>query len=106
MKKSCNTSVSVKIRVNKGNIKMNTQYIYNIIVAAGSGSRFGASLPKQYCLLDGKPILMHTIDNMRNALPGSQIILVLNKDFVDYWDDLCKEYSFESPMVVVGGETR
>lgn len=85
---------------------MNTQYIYNIIVAAGSGSRFGASLPKQYCLLDGKPILMHTIDNMRNALPGSQIILVLNKDFVDYWDDLCKEYSFESPMVVVGGETR
>lgn len=85
---------------------MNPQYIYNIIVAAGSGSRFGASLPKQYCLLDGKPILMHTIDNMRKALPDSQIILVLNKDFVDYWVDLCKEYSFESPMVVVGGETR
>lgn len=85
---------------------MNPQYIYNIIVAAGSGSRFGASLPKQYCLLDGKPVLMHTIDNMRNALPDSHIMLVLNKDFVDYWDDLCKEYSFKSPMIVVGGETR
>ena len=85
---------------------MNTQHIYNIIVAAGSGSRFGANLPKQYCLLNGRPVLMHTIDNMRVAMPNSHIILVLNKDFVEYWNELCGEYSFESPMVVTGGDTR
>ena len=85
---------------------MNTQHIYNIIVAAGSGSRFGASLPKQYCLLNNRPVLMHTIDNMRVALPDSQIILVLNVDFVDYWAELCEKYSFESPTVVVGGNSR
>lgn len=85
---------------------MNTQHIYNIIVAAGSGSRFGANLPKQYCLLNGRPVLMHTIDNMRVAMPNSHIILVLNKDFVEYWGELCGEYSFESPMVVTGGDTR
>ena len=73
---------------------MNTQHIYNVIVAAGSGSRFGASLPKQYCLLNNRPVLMHTIDNMRVALPDSQIILVLNVDFVDYWAELCEKYSF------------
>lgn len=85
---------------------MNAQHIYNIIVAAGSGSRFGAALPKQYCLLGGRPVLMHTIENMRIALPYSQIILVLNKDFVDYWAELCEKYSFISPNVVVGGDTR
>ena len=85
---------------------MNTQHIYNIIVAAGSGSRFGANLPKQYCLLNARPVLMHTIDNMREAMPHSHIILVLNKDFVEYWNELCSEYSFESPMVVTGGDTR
>lgn len=85
---------------------MNVQHIYNIIVAAGSGSRFGADLPKQYCLLNGRPVLMHTIDNMREAMPHSHIILVLNKDFVEYWSELCGEYSFESPMVVTGGDTR
>ena len=85
---------------------MNTQHIYNIIVAAGSGSRFGANLPKQYCLLNARPVLMHTIDNMREAMPHSHIILVLNKDFVEYWNELCGEYSFESPMVVTGGDTR
>ena len=85
---------------------MNTQHIYNIIVAAGSGSRFGASLPKQYCLLNSRPVLMHTIENMRKALPDSHIVLVLNKDFIDYWAELCEEYSFVSPMVVEGGATR
>ena len=85
---------------------MNAQHIYNIIVAAGSGSRFGAALPKQYCLMNGRPVLMHTIDNMRQALPQSQIVLVLNRDFVDYWTELCEKYSFISPKVVEGGDTR
>lgn len=85
---------------------MKAQHIYNIIVAAGSGSRFGAALPKQYCLMNGRPVLMHTIENMRVALPDSHIVLVLNKDFVDYWAELCEQYSFESPCVVVGGDSR
>ena len=85
---------------------MNTQHIYNIIVAAGSGCRFGAALPKQYCLMNDRPVLMHTIENMRRALPESQILLVLNRDFVDYWAELCEKYSFISPKVVEGGDTR
>ena len=85
---------------------MNAQHIYNIIVAAGSGSRFGAALPKQYCWMNGRPVLMHTIENMRRALPQSQIVLVLNRDFVDYWTELCVKYSIISPKVVEGGDTR
>lgn len=85
---------------------MKAQHIYNIIVAAGSGSRFGAALPKQYCLMNVRPVLMYTIDNMRLALPESHIVLVLNKDFVDYWAELCEKYSFVSPRVVVGGNSR
>ena len=85
---------------------MKAQHIYNIIVAAGSGSRFGAALPKQYCLMNGRPVLMLTIENMRVALPDSHIVLVLNKDFVDYWAELCEQYSFVSPRVVVSGDSR
>ena len=33
-----------------------------IIAAAGSGSRFRSSLPKQYALLAGKPVLRHTLE--------------------------------------------
>lgn len=85
---------------------MKNRHIYNIIAAAGSGTRFGAALPKQFCLLGDRPVLMHTIDNMRAAWPHSQFLLILNKDFVDYWAELCEKYSFTSPKVVVGGDTR
>ncbi len=80
--------------------------VYNIIVAAGSGSRFGASLPKQYCLLENRPVLMYTIDNMRKALPDSEIILVISKSHEELWNNLCDEYCFDSPAVVYGGDTR
>ena len=51
-----------------------------IIVAAGRGSRFGSDLPKQYCLLSGKPVLMHTVEAFRRAVPDAEIILVISKD--------------------------
>lgn len=80
--------------------------IYNIIVAAGNGSRFGAGCPKQYCLLDGKPILMHTIQRMRHALPQSEIILVISAAHTMLWEELCQTHNFQSPQIVIGGKTR
>lgn len=85
---------------------MKQSKIINIIVAAGSGSRFGASLPKQFCPLNGRPVLMHTIEKMQLALPGSTTIVVLNKDFVSYWSELCEKHNFISPQIAIGGDTR
>lgn len=77
-----------------------------IIVAAGSGSRYGADRPKQFCELLGQPVLMHTIEAMRRALPRAQVTLVLAPAMFDYWHDLCREYGFDSPAVIAGGATR
>lgn len=77
-----------------------------IIVAAGSGSRFGSDLPKQYCLLAGRPVLMHTIEAFRRALPEAEIILVISREMEGLWADLCREHGFESPRIVYGGATR
>lgn len=79
---------------------------YVIIVAAGSGTRFGAGLPKQYCILKGKPVLMYTVESFRRALPGAKICLVISKEMSDYWHELCESYSFVSPGTVPGGATR
>lgn len=77
-----------------------------IIVAAGSGTRFGATLPKQFCMLEGRPLLMTTVDRVREAMPESDIILVLNKDAVGMWRDMCDESGFCSPRIIAGGATR
>ena len=47
-----------------------------LIVAAGRGSRFGGPLPKQYALLNGQPVLRHTILAYR-AAPGIDGIRVV-----------------------------
>lgn len=81
-------------------------YTSNIIVAAGSGSRFGADLPKQFCLLSGRPVLFYTIEAFRRALPGGEILLVISDAHRELWYELCDRYGFESPLVVSGGASR
>lgn len=80
--------------------------LHVIITAAGSGSRFGASLPKQFCLLAGRPVLMRTIESVAEAMPDAHIVLTLSKDAQDLWRELCNQYNFVSPEIVTGGDTR
>lgn len=77
-----------------------------IIVAAGTGSRFGSTVPKQFCLLQGRPVVMHAIDALRQACPGAQLSLVISESELDRWTRLCAEHNFESPQMVFGGATR
>ncbi len=80
--------------------------IYCIVVAAGSGKRFGSPLPKQFCQLGGRPVLMTAIDRLRRFLPESEILLVLNRDYFGDWARMCGEHGFLSPEVIAGGDTR
>lgn len=77
-----------------------------IIVAAGSGTRFGAPLPKQFCPLAGRPVLMHTIDALRSACPEASLILVISEDMQSLWNEQCAAHGFASPHTVYGGSTR
>lgn len=74
---------------------------YALIVAGGSGTRMGAALPKQFLLLSGKPVLMHTIEAFHSSDLKPEIVLVLNIDFHPYWEKLCKEQDFNIPHKLV-----
>ncbi|MDE6703816.1 MAG: 2-C-methyl-D-erythritol 4-phosphate cytidylyltransferase, partial [Muribaculaceae bacterium] len=77
-----------------------------IIVAAGSGLRFGAPLPKQFCNLNGRPVVMTTIEALRSSLSEARLTLVINPDMEDLWLDLCSKHNFKSPEIIHGGATR
>ena len=80
---------------------------YLIIVAGGKGVRMGGDLPKQFQLLDGKPLVMVTIENMYAMDITMRIILVLPKEQMQLWEELCAVYEFKVPVkVVTGGTTR
>lgn len=78
-----------------------------IITAGGIGKRMGSSIPKQFIVVAGKPILMHTILAFQNFSDQFQILLTLPSDWKNYWRDLCSEYDFNIPHTVIdGGEER
>jgi len=77
-----------------------------IIVAGGMGKRFGEDLPKQFFILKNKPILYYSL-KVFSQLPDCEIIVVLPADYIDYWKELCINYSISiSHKIVTGGETR
>jgi len=75
-----------------------------LIVAGGKGERMNASTPKQFLLLKGIPILMHTLNQFSHL---EEIILVLPSTQFDYWHSLCNTYNFTLKYTLVaGGEAR
>ena len=80
---------------------------YALIVAGGKGLRMGKELPKQFLLLAGKPILMHTLEQFYHYNVAMKLVLVLPLDHQDYWKELCETYQFTVPhQIATGGETR
>lgn len=80
---------------------------YAIIVAGGKGLRMGGDVPKQFQLVGGRPVLMHTLQQFRNAIADLQIILVLPREQQDYWRKRCRQYEFGvEHRVADGGQTR
>lgn len=53
-----------------------------------------SDIPKPFMLLKGRPILMRTIEAFYNSEIKPEIIVALNVDFHQYWEQLCKEYNF------------
>jgi 2-C-methyl-D-erythritol 4-phosphate cytidylyltransferase len=78
-----------------------------VIVAGGSGKRFGSELPKQFLEIIGKPVLMHTIERFVEAFSKIKIVVVLPEDHHETWADLCKMHEFAiDHEVVKGGKER
>lgn len=80
---------------------------YAIIVAGGKGLRMGGELPKQFIPVEGRPVLMRTLDTFHACDPSIRLILVLPRDHQPYWLELCREYDFCVPhRIADGGATR
>jgi 2-C-methyl-D-erythritol 4-phosphate cytidylyltransferase len=80
---------------------------YAIIVAGGSGTRMNSVIPKQFLLINGIPVLMHTLTAFHNCRSNPQLILVLHNDYHTYWRELCAKHNFLiSHQLVKGGESR
>ena len=86
-------------------LKLSMAFFHLIIPAAGTGSRMGDVLPKQYLLLAGKPMIAHSIQVFLNHPRISSIHLALNP-LDEFWQSLVLEPASKLKLHYTGGESR
>ena len=78
-----------------------------IIVAAGSGKRFGTKIPKQFLEIKGKPLVIYTLERFQSCLEIDEIILVLPSNETANFLSIIGKYGINKlSKVVAGGKTR
>ena len=80
---------------------------YAVIVAAGTGTRMGTDLPKQFILLNDKPVLYYTLKAFLEAYDDLEVILVLPVDFTDMGQEIIDAWFDKDRIrITAGGDTR
>ncbi len=78
-----------------------------VIFAGGSGTRMNSKdKPKQFLLVHGKSIIVHTIEIFQNHPDIDSIIVVCIEDWIDHMKDLQSRYRLDKiKKIVPGGAT-
>lgn len=77
-----------------------------VIFASGSGVRMGAGIPKQFLEVNGKPILVHTIQLFQFHRQIDKIYVAVQDSYIPYVETLVQEYHLTKVAgVLEGGET-
>ncbi|MDH4199882.1 MAG: 2-C-methyl-D-erythritol 4-phosphate cytidylyltransferase [Spirochaetia bacterium] len=85
-----------------------------MLLLAGSGSRFGNRIPKQFLKLSGnpEPLFIQSLKRIASIVKADQCILVVHPDFINQPDFLepLADYTISQPdisvEVISGGKTR
>ena len=79
---------------------------YVILLAGGVGKRMGTDIPKQFLEVDGKPIIVYSIENFQKNPQIEKIVVVCVKDWIDKTWELVKKYSLSKvEWIIEGGST-
>ena len=73
-----------------------------IILAGGESKRFNSKIPKSYHFYKGKPLLVHSIDKVKEYKKFNKIVLVINKKH----KKLIRDLKIKNIKIVEGGDTR
>ncbi len=73
----------------------------------GSGTRFGAQIPKQYTLINDAPVFSYILDGYQKLPEVDKIVIVSHKDWISYCEEWARKVGADKlHKIVPGGETR
>ena len=68
--------------------------IYAGILAGGKGSRMNSNIPKQFIELNGKPIIIYTIEKFLNVDEIDKVVISVIEEYIDYTRSSLDYYNF------------
>ncbi len=74
-----------------------------MIFAGGSGVRMGAGIPKQFLEINGKPILVHSVQQFEYHHLIDKIYISTLEDYIPYVQALVEEYHLSKVAAVIPG---
>ena len=78
-----------------------------LLMMGGSGTRFGADIPKQYIKVNGRPIFSYILEGYNNLACIDHIVVVSHPDWIDYVNEVARElHADKLYRVVAGGSSR
>lgn len=87
-------------------MSVNNMANYLILLAGGSGTRMGANMPKQFLIVNDKPVVVHTIENFQRNETIEGIVIVCLKEWITYMQSIVEEYNLTKvKWVIEGGAT-
>ena len=90
------------LNINK-EVKMQNLKNYGVILASGSGSRYGADIPKQFVKIAGKTILEHTIEIFEKANGIDNIIIVITPEYRAMAEDILLKNNYKKVTKLLNG---
>lgn len=86
---------------------MNTDKFSLILLSGGSGSRMNQSVPKQYMMLFGKPVFMHTLERIDQIDEIDEVVFVCKNEYESMVSEYIRNYQLVKRYVFAeAGETR
>lgn len=76
-----------------------------LVLAAGSGTRMNNDQPKQFMMVNNKPLFLYSVEAFQNNEDIDAIVIATNKEYIEKVKELAKGYN-KVKSVIAGGETR
>ncbi|KAM9572833.1 D-ribitol-5-phosphate cytidylyltransferase isoform 5-T5 [Guaruba guarouba] len=77
-----------------------------VLPAGGSGERLGGATPKQFCAVQGRPLVSYTVRAMERISWISDIIVVVSPENIETMKSIIEKYGHKRVTIVKGGVTR
>lgn len=78
-----------------------------LLLSGGVGKRMQNSIPKQYMLLAGKPMIMHILEKVDSLDCLERIVIVCATEYISFINELCKTYGISKKIdYACSGKTR